>query len=109
MGRTTPRFLTQVPLMQAYQACLLALAGGLAWAAHDRGLGQPFAVVGLAAAAALAERGRIRIGRVTEASVSVVPTVFAAAVLGPLAGLIVAAASFLGDFPFFGTGAERSG
>ena len=87
--------------MLGYQAVLLLLALELAWAAYPRGLANVFAVAGLAAAAAFAERGRIRIGGVTEASISVLPTVFAAAVLGPLAATTVAAASFIGDFPLF--------
>ena len=80
----------------------------LAWAAHSHGLGNPVAVAGLAATAALAERGRIRIGGVTEASISVLPTVFAAAVLGPLAAIAVAAASFIGDFPLLVPRASRA-
>lgn len=94
--------------MHGYQAVLLALASVLAWAAYSGGLGNPVAVAGLAATAALAERGRMRIGGVTEASISVLPTVFAAAVLGPLAALIVAAASFIGDFPLFVPSANRA-
>src|SRR5438034_4064656 len=94
--------------MHGYQAVLLALALLLAWPAYGKRLGNPFAVAGLAATAALAERGRIRIGGVTEASISVLPTVFAAAVLGPLAAIIVAAASFIGDFPLLVPRANRA-
>lgn len=94
--------------MYGYQGVLLLLALGLAWAAHGHGLGNPAAVAGLAAAAAFAERGRIRIGGLTEASISVLPTVFAAAVLGPLAAMLVAAASFIGDFPLFVPPASRA-
>jgi putative nucleotidyltransferase with HDIG domain len=94
--------------MHGYQAVLLVLALGLAWAAYGHGLGNPVAVAGLAATAAIAERGRIRIGGITEASISVLPTVFAAAVLGPLAAIVVAAASFIGDFPLLVPRASRA-
>jgi putative nucleotidyltransferase with HDIG domain len=86
-------------LMLAYQGVLLGLALVLLALASSRGLGNPFAVVGLACVAAVAERGRVQLGGATEASISVLPTVFAAAVFGPLAAMIVAAASFMGDFP----------
>jgi putative nucleotidyltransferase with HDIG domain len=95
-------------VMYGYQGLLLALALGLASAAYQHGLGNPAAVAGLAATAALAERGRIRIAGITEASISVLPTVFAAAVLGPLAALAVAAVSFVGDFPLLVPRATRA-
>src|SRR5207247_2294751 len=66
---------------------------------NGSGIGDPVAVAGLAATAAIAERGRVKLGGVTEASISLLPTVFAAAMFGPLAAMIVAAASFIGDFP----------
>jgi putative nucleotidyltransferase with HDIG domain len=70
-------------------------------ATTEGGVGNLWAVAGLAFAAAIAERGRVRIGGVTEASISLLPTVFAAAVFGPLAAMIIATASFVGDFPPF--------
>ncbi|HEX4518044.1 MAG TPA: HD-GYP domain-containing protein [Gaiellaceae bacterium] len=63
------------------------------------GLGSPLAVAGLAIVAAVAERGRVRLDNKTDVSISVLPTVFAAAVFGPLAGLVVSAASMIGDAP----------
>jgi putative nucleotidyltransferase with HDIG domain len=75
----------------------LGLAAGVY--AGGAGLGNPWAVAGLGCAAAIAERGRVRIGGVTEASISLLPTVFAAAVFGPLAAMVIASASFIGDFP----------
>jgi putative nucleotidyltransferase with HDIG domain len=87
--------------MYAYQGVLLTLAACLCVLASRRGLGDIGAVAGLAAVAAVAERGRVRLAGDAEASISLLPTVFAAAVLGPLAGLLVAAASFIGDFPYF--------
>jgi putative nucleotidyltransferase with HDIG domain len=94
--------------MYAYQGVLLALAGGLFALAVPHGLRDPLAVAGLAVVGAIAERGRVKLAGVTEASISLLPTVFAAVVLGPLAALLVAAASFLGDFPYFLPAARRA-
>ena len=58
----------------------------------------PWVVGGLAATAALAERGRVRLTRYLEESISLLPTLFAAIVFGPLAAMVVAAASMLGAF-----------
>jgi putative nucleotidyltransferase with HDIG domain len=93
--------------MYAYQCVLLTLAAALFALAVPHGLGDAFAVAGLAAVAAIAERGRVTLAGNTEASISLLPTVFAAVVLGPLAALLVAAASFLGDFPYFQPVARR--
>ena len=89
--------------MAAYQAVLilgvLVLASGAA--VSGVGLEDAWAVVGLAVVAALAERGRVRLGENIEASISLIPTVFAAAMFGPLAAMFVAIASFAGEFPLF--------
>lgn len=58
-----------------------------------------WAIVGLAAVAGLSERGRVRLGENIEASISLIPTVFAAALFGPLAAMIVATTSLVGEFP----------
>ena len=87
--------------MLAYQAVLLVFTLLLLLLALPHGLGNPIAVVGLALVAAVAERGRVQLGSVTEASISVLPTVCAAALFGPLAAMVVAVASFIGDFPRF--------
>jgi putative nucleotidyltransferase with HDIG domain len=86
-------------LLLAYQGVLAVFAVALATLAVPYGLDDPWTVVGLAAVGAIAERGRVILGNSAEASISLLPTVFAAAVLGPLAGLVVAAASFAGEFP----------
>ena len=52
----------------------------------------------LGATAALAERGRVRLTRYLEESISLLPTLFAAVVFGPLAAMVVAAASMIGAF-----------
>jgi putative nucleotidyltransferase with HDIG domain len=87
--------------MRVYQGVLLGLAGGLAVLAWRYGFKDPAAVAGLAVIAAVAERGRVSLGNGIEASISVLPTVFAAATLGPLPAVVVASASFAGDFPKF--------
>src|SRR5262249_32235177 len=51
----------------------------------------------LAVAAAIAERNSVRLTKTTEQSISVLPTLFAAVVFGPLAAGVVGAASMLGD------------
>ncbi len=56
----------------------------------------PWVVLGLAVTAAIAERGRVRLTRYLEESISLLPTLFAAVVFGPLAAMVVAAASMLG-------------
>ena len=69
--------------MLRFQVALLAGALALLAISVPRGLGNPFAVLGLAAVAALAERGRVQLTTVTQVSISVLPTVFAAAGLDP--------------------------
>jgi putative nucleotidyltransferase with HDIG domain len=58
----------------------------------------PWGVFALAGVAALAERAGVRLNATTEASISLLPTVFAAVLFGPLAAMVVGAASMLGDF-----------
>lgn len=62
------------------------------------GTGPHFVVIGLAIAAAFAERGSVRLSSTVEESISALPMLFAAVLFGPLAALIVASASMLGDF-----------
>ena len=60
--------------------------------------GPALVVVGLAAAAAFAERSSVRLSATVDESISALPMLFAAVLFGPLAALIVASASMLGDF-----------
>jgi putative nucleotidyltransferase with HDIG domain len=60
--------------------------------------GPALVVLGLATAAAFAERGSVRLSSTIEESISALPMLFAAVLFGPLAALIVASASMLGDF-----------
>jgi len=77
---------------------LLLMAGALA--ATTPITGSWWVVLLLAAVAAIAERGSVQMSSTMdlEESISLLPTLFAAVLLGPLAGLIVASASMLGDF-----------
>jgi HD-GYP domain-containing protein (c-di-GMP phosphodiesterase class II) len=61
-------------------------------------LGAPLVVLALCLVAAAAERGSIRLTSDTEQSISLLPTLFAAVLFGPLAGAIVGAASNIADF-----------
>ena len=55
-------------------------------------------VVVLGTVAAFAERGTVLLGKDTEQSISLVPTLFAAVLFGPLASMLVAGASMVGEF-----------
>lgn len=83
-----------------YAAGLAAMASGTAayLALNGASLGPPLVVIGLAVAAAFAERGSVRLSSTVEESISALPMLFAAVLFGPLAAMIVAAASMLGDF-----------
>ena len=87
-------------ILVGYQACLAGVALVLLALALPWGLGSPLAVAGLAVVAAVAERGRVQLDSRTEVSISILPTVFAAAVFGPLAAMLVSAVSLIGDAPF---------
>lgn len=87
-------------LIYAVTLCigLLALAGALLGTTTVSG--SWWVVLLLAVVAAIAERGSVQMSSTMdlEESISLLPTLFAAVLLGPLAGLIVASASMLGDF-----------
>ena len=90
-------------LMKTYQGFLLTTVLVLAALSVGHGTGDVFAVAGLAVVAAIAERRRVRLDSI-EVSISLLPTVFAAAVFGPLAAMVVAICSLIGDFPLFAPG-----
>jgi putative nucleotidyltransferase with HDIG domain len=87
-------------LLTAYAAALAtaAAASAISLVAGGAELGPVWAVAVLAAVAAIGERGTVRISSAVEVSVGLFPTLFAAVAFGPLAALIVSAASMLGDF-----------
>src|SRR5947209_3057084 len=78
-----------------WAACLGFSAVGLAVALSLSGwqFGSFYPVVALAVAAAVAEAGRVRLTSTLEQSISLVPTLFAAVMFGPLASMFVSAAS----------------
>ena len=78
--------------MKIYQIILFGLTLPLAFLAVGEGLGNAFVVVGLSGVALIAERGRVRLDNSLEVSISLLPTVFAAAVF---AGLILASWAIL--------------
>ena len=61
-------------------------------------IGDLWIVATLAIVAAFAERSTVRLGKDTEQSISLIPTLFAAVLFGPLAAIVVAAGSMLGEF-----------
>ena len=63
-------------------------------------LGNPWVVIALAAAAAVAEQASVRVSSRVDLQVSIsgIPLLFAAILFGPLAAMAVYAASMLGDF-----------
>jgi hypothetical protein len=87
--------------MLGYTALLCAVAAALAviLAVRMPG-GSAWVVLLLAMVAAIAERGSVQMSTTMdlEESISLLPTLFAAVLLGPLAGFIVGGASMLGDF-----------
>ncbi len=95
-----PRLLPSPLRVQVYATFLGvgAFASTLGLIALGVDLGPPLVVAALALAAAVAERGTVRLSKTIEESVSALPMLFAAVLFGPLAALVVAAASMLGDF-----------
>ena len=61
------------------------------------GLGDRWSVAALCVIAAISERGLVRLTSTTSQSISILPTLFAAVVFGPLAGMLVGAASLAGE------------
>lgn len=91
-------------MLRVYVASLALIAAGLAVVLLKAGVGieSPWAVIALGIAAAIAERGTVRVTETTELSISPVLTLFAAVLFGPLAGGLVGAASELGEPELFG-------
>jgi putative nucleotidyltransferase with HDIG domain len=85
---------------RAWVAFLVVLAVGLGISLDrsDVAFGNRWVVLGLAVAAALAERQRIRLSSAVEESVSLVPMLFTAVVFGPFAAMVVGAASYTSQF-----------
>src|SRR5947209_4596579 len=88
------------PRVTAYVGTLAVTASvtAVGLVATGYGIGNGWSVVALALVAAVAERGRVHLTSTTEESISLLPTLFAAILFGPLAGMAVGAASLLGEF-----------
>jgi putative nucleotidyltransferase with HDIG domain len=88
---------------QLYVASVVAVAAavGAALVLSGAQIGNVWTVIALAVVAAGAERGSVKFASsgtsTTEQSISLLPTLFAAVLFGPLAAAIVGAASMLGD------------
>ena len=84
-----------------YALSLAATAVALAFLLIFLGypLGDIWAIALLSGAATIAERGKIRVNSAATASISLFPQLIAAVLFGPLAAMVVSAASMLGDFP----------
>ena len=82
-----------------YVGALVAVAGSaiVLLVASGYRISDIWTTVALCAVAALAERGTVRLGKTTEQSISLLPTIFAAVMFGPLPAAMVGAASMLGD------------
>jgi putative nucleotidyltransferase with HDIG domain len=89
-----PNSLRMFALLGALVAATFALAVGLVLSGYT--LGSPWMVLALALLGAAAERGSIRLSSNVEVSIAILPTLFAAVVLGPLAAMVVSGASMLG-------------
>src|SRR3989442_7881567 len=87
------------PRVTAYVGTLAVTASvtAVGLVATGYGIGNGWSVVALALVAAVAERGSVRLTSTTEESISLLPTLFAAVLFGPLAAMIVGASSMLGD------------
>lgn len=75
---------------------LLAIGIALVLLGYGVGFGSPFAVIALAVIALVSERGRIALRTDLNVSISLFPSLFAAVLFGPLAGMAVFAASAIG-------------
>lgn len=92
--------------LEVYAAALAVIAGATAaiLAVGGESLGtpeslrRPWVLIGLAVTAAVAERGRVKLSSHLEESISLLPTLFAAVLFGPLPAMIVGAASIIGEF-----------
>jgi HD domain len=87
--RGTVLYVTSLVIAASFTAMMLVRAG--------YGIESPATVLVLSVAAAAAERGSVRLVNGTELSVSMLPSIFAAVLFGPLAAALINGASMLGD------------
>jgi putative nucleotidyltransferase with HDIG domain len=86
--------------LKVYLVCLVLVSASLVTLALLRGyaVGSGWAVLLLGATAAISERQRVSLTSDTQASISIIPILFAAVLFGPVSGMVVAALSNLGAF-----------
>jgi putative nucleotidyltransferase with HDIG domain len=77
---------------------IAAISVAAALVAQGYGLGDAWSVGALCVIAAVSERGLVRFTSTTSQSISILPTLCAAVLFGPLAALLVGAASLAGEF-----------
>jgi hypothetical protein len=95
-----PRRFQQIPRPLLVYVLVLALCAGsaaLGLLLAGFGLGNLWVIAALACIAVVAERGCVRLTTTIEESISLLPTLFAAVLFGPLASMLVSAASMIGD------------
>ena len=92
------RNLTEPVALYALGLGVAAVVSALALAGAGYTLGNIWVVMTLATVAALAERSSVRLTSTMEESISLLPTVFAAVLFGPLAAAAIGAASMVADF-----------
>jgi putative nucleotidyltransferase with HDIG domain len=96
--------------MARYLAVLATTAGVVALMVirGDGWHGNVWVVIALCGVAAFAERGRISLSSTIQESISLLPTLFAAVLFGPVAAMLVAASSMIPEFrPAEGTPSPR--
>jgi HD-GYP domain-containing protein (c-di-GMP phosphodiesterase class II) len=81
----------------AFLAVAALLFGAILFASGVPLGASPWAVLTLAAISCVIEQSRVRLTQRVEISISLLPTLFAAVAFGPLAAMVVAAASMVGD------------
>ncbi len=99
-GDATPLVKRSGAGMKLYAMSVAAGAATLLVLSLLRGytIGNGWVVAALAAAGLIADRHRVTLGSRTEASISLIPILFAAVLFGPLAAMIVAAVALLAIF-----------
>jgi len=81
----------------AMALCVANVVLASAFLADGYGLQDPFAVVALCLAAALAQRGQVQVSGALKVSISLFPILLAAVLFGPIGAMAVSVASMLGE------------
>jgi putative nucleotidyltransferase with HDIG domain len=89
--------LSEPAALYAGSLAFVALLAAAVLALEGYDLDEPLAVAALSVFAAVSERGLVRLTSTTFQSIAVLPTLLAAVLFGPLAAMVVGAASLLGE------------